>query len=178
MLTTARFLVYRRQFWASHCGSHRKKRLRRRGKRAGALVKLRYLARSCSISPSSFPLHLFDDGSDQRSCYFHQHSMEPRYASLRPVWPVRDELPQAALNIPARLRVKRGGAVLHNLRPLAWMPPPSDHEATAVVPTPVEVKMALINANHISNKTFVLNDFATKNGLHFLMVTETWVTPA
>ncbi|KAJ8351137.1 hypothetical protein AAFF_G00147440 [Aldrovandia affinis] len=49
------------------------------------------------------------------------------------------------------------------------MPPPSDHEATAVVPTPVEVKMALINANHISNKTFVLNDFATKNGLHFLM---------
>ncbi|KAJ8407645.1 hypothetical protein AAFF_G00275020 [Aldrovandia affinis] len=102
--------------WAPRCGSHRKKRLRRRGKRAGALVKLRDLARSCSISPSSLPLHLFDNGSDQRSCYFHRRSMEPRYASLRPVWPVQDELPQAPLNIPARLRVKRGGAVLHNLR--------------------------------------------------------------
>ncbi|KAJ8405574.1 hypothetical protein AAFF_G00315540 [Aldrovandia affinis] len=95
--------------WAPRCGSHRKKRLRRRGKRAGALVKLRDLARSCSISPSSLPLHLFDDGSDQRSCYFHRRSMEPKYASLRPVWPVQDELPQAPLNIPARLRVKRGG---------------------------------------------------------------------
>ncbi len=39
------------------------------------------------------------------------------------------------------------------------------------------LKMALINARSITNKTFLLIDFFSSNNLDFLFVTETWLTP-
>ncbi len=37
------------------------------------------------------------------------------------------------------------------------------------------VKMALVNARSLSNKTFILNDFFTSHAMDFLFVTETWL---
>lgn len=39
------------------------------------------------------------------------------------------------------------------------------------------LRMALINARSLSNKSFILNDFFTTNSLDFLFVTETWLKP-
>lgn len=39
-----------------------------------------------------------------------------------------------------------------------------------------EVKIALLNARSVSNKTFMLNDFFLTNTLDFLFITETWLT--
>ncbi|XP_048113404.1 uncharacterized protein LOC125303610 [Alosa alosa] len=161
------------EVWAPRCDGHCKRRPRRRSKRAGALVKLRSLARSNSGFPDHQPSQLNDDGPDRRSHYVHRRSLEPRYTALHPLTPVTN---LEALTPPAcpRLRVKRGRANLLNLRPLVWMPSPSVC-GPAIAPDPVEVKMALINANHISNKTFILNDFTINNGLDFLLVTEAWL---
>ncbi len=37
------------------------------------------------------------------------------------------------------------------------------------------VKMALVNARSLSNKTFILNDFFTSHAMDFLFVTEIWL---
>ncbi len=39
----------------------------------------------------------------------------------------------------------------------------------------ISVKMALINARSVVNKTFILNDYCSSNNLDFLFVTETWL---
>ncbi len=40
----------------------------------------------------------------------------------------------------------------------------------------IRVKMALVNARSLVNKTFILHDFFSSNVLDFLFVTETWLT--
>ncbi|KAK1903092.1 Histone-lysine N-methyltransferase EHMT2 [Dissostichus eleginoides] len=121
------------------CACHRRRRRsRRRGRRAGASVKLRSLAGSRSPSPPSYHLQLYDDGPDQRPHYIHRRSLEPRYTSLRLITPDAnlDRLAGGSPGTPARSHVKRGGAVPDNLRPLVWIPWPSD--CTAAAPDPVE----------------------------------------
>ncbi|KAK1896334.1 Protein NOI4 [Dissostichus eleginoides] len=121
------------------CACHRRRRRsRRRGRRAGASVKLRSLAGSRSPSPPSYHLQLYDDGPDQRPHYIHRRSLEQRYTSLRLITPDAnlDRLAGGSPGTPARSHVKRGGAVPDNLRPLVWIPWPSD--CTAAAPDPVE----------------------------------------
>lgn len=60
------------------------------------------------------------------------------------------------------------GVNLHNLRPLARV------QQTADASTPV--RLALVNARSLANKTFILKDFFTSHGLDFMCITETWMT--
>ncbi len=41
---------------------------------------------------------------------------------------------------------------------------------------PPRLRMALINARSVANKTFTINDFFSTRHLDFLFLTETWLT--
>lgn len=72
-----------------------------------------------------------------------------------------------SVSLPGQLRVPRGNVVHTNLRPLR-------RASTSMTPN-VTLRMALINATSLANKTFLLNDFFTSRKLDFMFVTETWL---
>lgn len=59
----------------------------------------------------------------------------------------------------------------HNLRPVCRAP----RTANTADP-PIPARLGLVNARSLANKTFVLKDFFTSQGLDFLFVTETWLS--
>lgn len=63
------------------------------------------------------------------------------------------------------------GVNMCNLRPLCW----ALRTVNAADP-PVPVRIGLVNARSLVNKTFVLKDLFTSRGLDFLCVTETWLS--
>ncbi|KAI2642401.1 hypothetical protein H4Q32_029497 [Labeo rohita] len=63
-----------------------------------------------------------------------------------------------------------------NLNLLRSLSEASQHDFLLQEPNQLEIKMALINARSILNKTFLLNDFFVTNNLDFLFITETWLT--
>ncbi len=93
-----------------------------------------------------------------------QHSLDGVYRCLRPILP-------ECFSAPARIfsRPRRGGANPNNLRPLC--------RETQLEKVTSQLKIALINARSLVNKTFILNDFFTSQALDFLCVTETWSKP-
>lgn len=140
---------------------HWRKRHRRRGKRGGRLVKLKvYLARSSRA-------------------FLTQSEPDPNFfASWRALdhvnsWLVPVVGPDQVIPPPRSypLRLHRRGVNLQNLRPLARAP-----HTTAVL-DPAPVRMGLVNARSVMNKTFIIKDFFTSHGLDFLCVTETWMSP-
>lgn len=69
------------------------------------------------------------------------------------------------------LRHRNGGVNVSNLRSLKQ----DKCMDFSQVDNTISVKMALINARSMVNKTFILNDYCSSNNLDFLFVTETWL---
>ncbi len=65
------------------------------------------------------------------------------------------------------------GVNLNHLRSLSEA---SQHDFSSQESNQLEIKMALLNARSVLNKTFLLNDFFLSNNLDFLFITETWLT--
>ncbi len=63
-----------------------------------------------------------------------------------------------------------------NLNHLRSLSDASQHDFSSQEPNQLEIKMALLNARSVLNKTFLLNDFFLSNNLDFLFITETWLT--
>lgn len=137
----------------------RKKRSRRRGKR-GVLVRIKAHLRSACKSGPCFHSRVFS-------------------AARQPLWlrwiqPVVPDHPIVGLfrlpletPLPRRSRVRSGGVDFRHLHPLARTSKP-DHEE-------IILRLALLNAKSLANKTFVLNDFFTSRELDFMLLTETWL---
>ncbi len=91
--------------------------------------------------------------------------LEPLYAWNIPI--VGDPLDQP----PRRrlLRLRRGGVCISHLRSLS--------RASEQTIDSQEIRMSLINARSVSNKTVIINYFLNSRTLDFLFITETWLTP-
>ncbi|KAE8297852.1 Bis(5'-adenosyl)-triphosphatase [Larimichthys crocea] len=139
----------------------RRKRLRRRGKRGGRLVKLKaWLAGSSTISRTELGLiHPF---------VVPRRFLDPIGACLVPVTGSFAGL-QPRRSCPPRLS-QRGV----NLRLLKTLP--RSRRSTEPQP-PAPARIGLVNARSLANKTFILRDFFNSHGLDFLCVTETWIGP-
>ncbi len=76
----------------------------------------------------------------------------------------------------AKTHYEDGNVNFTNLRRLEYVSSGvlSGITTSSTIPQP-PVKMALVNARSLSNKTFILNDFFTSHALDFLFVTETWL---
>lgn len=75
-----------------------------------------------------------------------------------------------------RTRFHGGGVNFQNLRALEFVSNQRLFINTSPnLSTANNLKMALINARSISNKTFILNDFISSRKLDFMFVTETWL---
>ncbi|XP_055512319.1 uncharacterized protein LOC129709775 [Leucoraja erinacea] len=136
----------------------RRKRKRRRGKRGGRLVRLKACLASLPVSSWT---------GIGRSLILPRRSLDPDGCCLLPaVGPEELLLPCG----PSSPRPRRRGLNLLNLRPLCRAPLTSD-----AVDQPVPVKIALVNARSLVNKTFILKDFFESRGLDLLCVTETWL---
>lgn len=68
-------------------------------------------------------------------------------------------------------RSKKRGINSDHLRSLGYVP--LSHRTDA--PVDLSVKMALLNIRSITNKTFLINDLISLQGLDFLFMTETWL---
>ncbi len=175
------------------CVIPRKKRWRRRGKRGGVLVRFKaYLASvsrdGCYIpaacrgwcqSPwrwwvaAPLPVASSDATAAVRvHLAAAQRSLEMRGRWLHPVFPSSTMISETDLStvsspLRVRVRLRRGGVDSSNLRQLnrAALPLSEDHT----------LRLALINARSLANKTFLLNDFFTSRELDFMFLTETWL---
>lgn len=78
----------------------------------------------------------------------------------------------------AKTRREGGNINFVNHRSLEYVPLRALLEATTSSATvQSSVKMALVNARSLSNKTFIMNNFFSSHALDFLFVTETWQKP-
>lgn len=78
------------------------------------------------------------------------------------------------LFLPSRPRaryLRRRGVNLRHLRPLTRA------SLTTAAPVFDPVKMGLVNARSVVNKTFIIKDFLISHELDFLCLTETWMAP-
>lgn len=96
-------------------------------------------------------------------------SLKMRGRWLCPVFPT---LPSeadlsAVFSPPVRVRVRRSGVDSLNLRPLKRVALSVNGDST--------LRLALINARSLANKTFLLNDFITSRELDFMFLIETWL---
>lgn len=137
------------------CACWKRRRRRRRGIRAGVLVKLK-------------KLRILNSGA--------RPTVESRPSYLLHVLPATS----TSLRWTTRRETRRGGVVHSNLRSLRRA---GAVKLSAVSSSnrPVEsttVLMALINARSVVNKTLILNDYYVKYGLDFLFITETWLNDA
>ena len=137
----------------------RRKRLRRRGKRGGRLVKLKiHLAGSSSISRTRSGLSL--------PFTVHRRFLDPMAACLLPVAGCEEgfRFPR-----PCSPRFSRRRVDFRSLKTLPRAP------RSAEPPAPAPARIGLVNARSLANKTFVLRDFFSSCALDFLCVTETWI---
>lgn len=145
------------------CAFPLKKRRRRRGKRGGLSVKLK--AKLLMESRSNFDRHGYGAWDDHR--FIHWRSLEPAYVSLRQIVPTIITKQQLIHTMPY-LRKGRG-VNLRNFRSLCYA-------SQSVAGDSLLIKMALVNARSLCNKTFILRDFLTSKLLYVLLVTETWLS--
>ncbi len=127
--------------------SGRKKRRRKRGCRAGVSAK----TRRSRIALAS-------------------RAGDLRLPCLRMICPeVPSVLPR--LFLPKSAYCKRG----LNLDNLRYLRKDDDCGGTSAPIGNDSVRMVLVNARSLTNKTFILNDFYTSNNLDFLFIVETWM---
>ena len=135
---------------------------RRRGRRAGIQVKLRQLWRrgvvrkrrrslllSCGLVLPVVPWDVFHGNI--------------RFSFLRPVFPDS----AGELIAPPPVSCLCGGANPRHLHTLPRVSPGDMRDVTIL-------KVALLNARSIANKSFVLHDLILSKNLDFLFLTETW----
>ena len=205
--------AYRRR---TPCAPPWKKRRRRRGKRAGVLVKIKaYLSSSCVFVPRLRREGLCFSSAIRCSLQFRcpwiravapsppagasERTFSPGPPTISPppgllptpsyfspglrlapsplLLPAASPGPPMAPAFhamttalpPGHHRARRGGVVFTNLCPLRRA------AASATVTPQVTLKIALINARSLANKTFLLNDFFTSRELDFMCLTETWI---
>lgn len=77
----------------------------------------------------------------------------------------------ASRSISAKTVLSRGGVDSACLRSLCF----NGHISTSSTTRFLPVKIALINARSVANKTFILNDIIASHELDILFVTETWL---
>ncbi|KAL6491532.1 hypothetical protein MHYP_G00018770 [Metynnis hypsauchen] len=137
----------------------RRRRHRRRGRRSGRLVKLKFYLSHCSASTGSGHGSFLGSPLPRRF-------LDPVDACLVPVVGFEALLPRRPC--PLRLNMRR--QCLQNLRSLCRVSRPVEAHA------PAPVRIGLVNARSLVNKTFILRDFFTSHDLDFLSVTETWLS--
>ena len=135
-------------------------RRKRRGKRSGLLVKVK-LQLSLSLG---LKRQAFLDGSSACNRFVSWRSLEPAYTWLTPLVAPLEELCTQRAPSP---RLRRGGVNLQSLRPVGWAPRKESE--------PASLRIALVNARSLGNKTFILNDFFKTQKLDLLCLTETWL---
>ncbi len=145
------------------CIIHQRKRRRRRGNLGGVRVRIR---REVSISSAHLSTCPFTPSYGHRGLYLALRSWDVRYACHLPIIPDRRQSDEFCT--PVRLRVRNRGVNLRNIKSLKYV---RQSQTQTVVS---HVKMALVNARSVSNKTFILIDFFTSHELDFLFLTETW----
>ncbi|KAL3981249.1 alpha-1,3/alpha-1,6-mannosyltransferase [Sarotherodon galilaeus] len=91
------------------------------------------------------------------------HSLDMAYTCLTPVVGLTTITPRQ--RPPPRLR--SGGVNPQNLRPIGRAP-------TSAAEPPVPLRLSLVNARSLANKTFILKDFFTDRELDLMLLTETW----
>ncbi len=133
-----------------------RKRRKRRGRRGGFAVKLKLLSKSDFLPHSGLCTYMAGRGRFIAGC-----ALEPLYAWNIPI--AGDPLDQPPRSRPPRLR--RGGVCISHLRSLSRA---SDQTIDSR-----EIRMSLINARSVSNKTVIINDFFNSCTLDFLFITET-----
>lgn len=136
-----------------------RKRLWRRGKRGGCLVRLKIcLAHSSSISRTgggfSFPFAV------------HRRFLDPIASCLLSVTGFEEGLRPPR---PCPPRFSRREVETRSLKTL----PRAPRFAEPLVLAPARI--GLVNARSLANKTFILKDFFSSRELDFLCVTETWI---
>lgn len=129
---------------------------KRRGKRGGVVVKLKILL--WASSKLSTRLDRLTRECDSNRSYVWRSSLDA-YAWNIPI------LPNMGYQRHLHLSPCLSGVSVHFLRPL--------RRAWRQMEDPVQIKMALINARSVVNKTFILRDFFTARSLDFLFITET-----
>ncbi len=143
------------------CIIYQRKRRRKRGNHGGIRVRIRREFSSTQSSRCSSTLLTGHNG-----LYLTRRSWDVRFVNHRPIVPDQNWTPDYCA--PARLCVQSRGVNLQNLIPLKYV------RQSQIQTVHCHVKMALVNARSVSNKTFILNDFFTSRGLDFLFLTETW----
>ena len=141
----------------------RRKRRRRRGKRAGRLVKVRALL-------ARLPASSRRKSGVLPGFFLHPRSLDPIASWIVPVCGGFEREASPPRSFSPRLR--RRGVMPRHLRQLCWAPPGS----AALSDAPVPARFGLVNARSLVNKTFILKDFFTSRGLDFLCVTESWLS--
>ncbi len=132
-----------------------RRRRRRRGRRGGVAVRLGLFLSSRSGS-------LFGVGLNAYGARFNRflvrRSLEPAYMWILPIVSDRPDQPPM-FRSPC---LRRGGVCSSHLRSLRRTP-----QSTV---DSLQIRMALINARSMVNKTFILNDFFTSRDLDFLLL--------
>ncbi|XP_065326234.1 NLR family CARD domain-containing protein 3-like [Pelmatolapia mariae] len=136
-------------------------RRRRRGRRSGRLVKLK-------ISLAHHPTTVKGIQRLFPGVFVHRRFLDPVDSCLIPVV-CQDDAPLLRDPCPPRLNVRR--ANLRNLRPLCRTP----CAAGAFTSSPAPVRIGLVNARSLVNKSFILNESFISWKLDFMCVTETWL---
>lgn len=138
-----------------------KKRQKHRGKRGGFPFKLK-LALGSNQRRYGFR-DLVVNGIDC-SHFVRWHSMESLYNWNVQIFPTFT----GSLQVLRSPGLRLGGVRLCNIKPL--------HRTTHTDEDTIKLKIGLINSRSVMNKTFLLNDFFTAQGLDFMFITETWIT--
>ncbi|GLD51337.1 uncharacterized protein AKAME5_000441300 [Lates japonicus] len=116
----------------------------------------------CSTSRAAF------SGNTGPACrrFISWRFLDPIGSSLVPVVGTDEGQQTRCLSSPY---LRGHGVNLRNLQPLAR----ATKTANALAPSPV--RMALVNARSLANKTSILKDFFESHRLDFLDATETWI---
>ncbi len=139
----------------------RRKRRRKRGKQWGLAARLKYgLAREKGALRSSF-----SRWDQLHECGIGMGFPESQFQRPRIIITAFSSLHRHGLYVCDHL----GRVNLHNLWPLC--------RATQLESDSSLLKMALINARSLVNKTYILNEYFTAKPLDFLCLTETWIKP-
>ena len=145
----------------------RRKRHRRRGTRAGRLVRVKaWLA----ISPESAQFSRSDP--PEYGAYRRLSSRRPPALVRTWLLPVVDPYEEFHGLRSVLPRLRRLGGVNHgNLKPLSRAARAANTAASTAT------RCALLNARSVKKKSFILNDLFSSHALDILFVTETWMKP-